>query len=104
MTTSIIKRTLSLVGLVLLAGAPILAFRQVTDELGRRVTVPDDPQRIICLAPSVTETVYALGLGSEVVGVTDYTDYPPEARSKPRVGGPDNPSLEKVVSLHPDLV
>jgi ABC-type Fe3+-hydroxamate transport system substrate-binding protein len=103
-TASLIKRTIGLLGVVLLASAPILAFRQVTDELGRRVTVPGDPHRIICLAPSVTETVYALGLGSEVVGVTDYTDYPPEARSKPRVGGPDNPSLEKIISLHPDLV
>lgn len=104
MTASIIKRTLGLWGLVLLACVPILAFRQVTDELGRRITVPDDPRRIVCLAPSVTETVYALGLGDEVVGISDYTDYPPGARSKPSVGGPSNPSIEKIVSLRPDLV
>lgn len=104
MTASIIKRTLGLWGLVLLACVPILAFRQVTDELGRRITVPDDPHRIVCLAPSVTETVYALGLGDEVVGISDYTDYPPGARSKPSVGGPSNPSIEKIVSLRPDLV
>lgn len=104
MTVGMIKRAIGLLGLVLLACTLVFAVRQVTDEAGQRVIVPDDPHRIICLAPSITETVYALGLGDKVVGITDYTDYPPEARSKPRVGGPANPSLEKIISLHPDLV
>jgi iron complex transport system substrate-binding protein len=56
------------------------------------------------LAPSLTETVYALGLGAAVVGVTDFTDDPPDAKTKPSVGGLDDASLEKIVSLHPDLV
>lgn len=84
--------------------APLVASRQVSDELGRRVTVPDHPHRIVCLAPSLTETVYALGMGAAVVGITDFTDYPPEALSKPSVGGLDDASVEKIVSLHPDLV
>ena len=96
-------------GVVLLAfclfvSAPLFASRQLVDELGRHEVLPDQPHRIVCLAPSLAETVYALGLGDLVVGVTDFTDFPPEARSKPSVGSLDNPSVEKIISLHPDLV
>ena len=97
-------RLVTTVGLLLVACAPVLAARELVDELGRRVAVPDDPHRIICLAPSLTETVYALGLGEAVVGVTEYTDYPPEARAKPSVGGLTDASMEKIVALHPELV
>jgi ABC-type Fe3+-hydroxamate transport system substrate-binding protein len=79
------------------------AQRQVQDELGRTMTVPDKPHRIVCLTPSVTDTVYALGAGADVVGVSDYTKYPPEAVRKPSVGQVLNPSIEAVVALHPDL-
>jgi len=78
--------------------------RQVTDQTGRRVNIPDNPQRLISLAPSITEIVYALGLGDRLVGDTDYCDYPPEAKRKPHVGAMLNPSLEKIVALKPDLV
>lgn len=98
------KRAAILAGWSLLMCAPMLASRGLKDELGRHVTLPDNPQRVVCLAPSLTETVYALGLGKVVVGITDYTDYPPEAQAKPSVGGLTDPSLEKIVSLHPDLV
>ena len=87
----------------LLAASAALA-RDVTDQTGRRVNVPDHPQRIVSLAPSITETLYALGLGDRLVGDTDYCDYPPEARAKPHVGAMLNPSLEKIVALKPDLV
>jgi iron complex transport system substrate-binding protein len=62
------------------------------------------PQRIISLAPSVTETLFALGLGDRVVGVTRYCDYPPEALQKPCVGGYFHPNFEAVVALNPDLI
>src|SRR5579863_1519123 len=78
--------------------------RMLTDETGRRVNVPEHPERLISLAPSITETIYALGLGDRLVGDTDYCDYPPEAKLKPHVGAVLNPSLEKIVSLKPDLV
>jgi len=81
-----------------------LTARQLKDELGRVVHVPDHPRRLVCLTPSLTETDYALGLGEAVVGITDFTEYPPEARTKPSVGGPSDASLEKIVSLRPDLV
>jgi iron complex transport system substrate-binding protein len=91
---------------VLIAGScvPALASRRVTDELGRTVVVPDQPQRIVCLTPSLTETVYELGAGDLIAGVSDFTTFPAEARSKPSVGGLIDPSVEKIVSLQPDLI
>jgi iron complex transport system substrate-binding protein len=79
-------------------------FRQVTDEIGRTIRVPQDIRRIVSLAPNLTETIYALGLQDRLVGDTDYCDYPPEAQQKPKVGGAINPSLEAIAALHPDLV
>jgi iron complex transport system substrate-binding protein len=83
---------------------PAFAARTVTDELGRTVEVPDHPHRLVCLLPNVVDDVYALGAGADVVAVTDYVKYPAEARSKPSVGLPLTPSMEKILSLHPDLV
>ena len=89
-----------LLGIFAAAGSP----RIITDQTGRQVNVPDHPQRLISLAPSITETLYALGLGDRIVGDTTYCDYPPQARLKPHVGALLNPSLEKIVALKPDLV
>src|SRR3984957_7398783 len=80
------------------------ASRVLTDETGRKVTVPDHPHRIVCLVPSVTDTVFALGSGDDVVAVSDYTNYPPAALKKPSIGGLVHPSLETILSFHPDLV
>ena len=76
----------------------------VTDDLGRKVTIKAEPQRIISLAPSNTEVLFFLGLGDRVVGVTTYCDYPEAAKVIPKIGGFKDPSLEKVVALKPDLV
>jgi iron complex transport system substrate-binding protein len=86
--------------------APITApaSRIVSDETGRKVTLPDHPHRVVCLVPSVTDTVFALGSGEDVVAVSDYTTYPPAALKKPSIGGLVNPSIETVLSFHPDLV
>jgi iron complex transport system substrate-binding protein len=62
------------------------------------------PRRIVSTAPSLTETLYALGAGDRVVGVTTWCRYPQEARGKPKIGGYSNPSVEAIVALHPDLV
>ena len=97
-------RRITSVGLLLLLSVQSLVSRDLIDEVGRHVDVPQDPHRIICLAPSITETVFALGKGAQVVAVTDYTEYPPEARLKTSVGGLIDPSIEKIVSLRPDLV
>lgn len=75
----------------------------VTDDLGHSVRFTTSPQRIISLAPALTEMLFSLGLDDRIVGVTDYCNYPAAAMTKPRVGGL-NPNLEKIISLHPDLI
>jgi iron complex transport system substrate-binding protein len=80
------------------------AGRELTDEVGRRVQVPQEVGRVVSLAPNLTEIVFALGDGNHLAGDTDYCDYPAEAVQKPHVGGPVNPNLEEIVSLMPDLV
>lgn len=77
---------------------------RVRDDMGRLVVVPAEPKRIICLLPSFTETVFALGLGERVIAVDDYSDYPPEARRLPKLGGMYDTQIEPALSLHPDLV
>ena len=75
------------------------------DDAGREVAVPDQVHRVVSLSPSLTNTVYALGAQSDLVGITNYTVYPPEAaHEKPSVGAVVDPSLEKIVALHPDMV
>jgi iron complex transport system substrate-binding protein len=80
------------------------ATRELVDEMGRSVRIPTSPARIISLAPSITETLYALGLQDRLVGDTDFCDYPADAQKKPKVGGIINPNLEEIAALHPDLV
>lgn len=76
----------------------------IIDDLGRTVQIAKLPQRIVSLAPSNTEILYALGLEDKLVGTTDYCDYPEAAKSKPRVASYTTPNLEKVVSVQPDLI
>jgi len=75
----------------------------VVDDAGRTVEIAKAPQRLVSLAPSNTEILFALGLGDKVVGVTDFCDYPEEAKAIEKVGGIE-PNLEKIVDLDPDLV
>jgi iron complex transport system substrate-binding protein len=86
------------------AAAPNGVARVVTDEVGRTVSVPADVRRIVTLAPNLTEIVYALGLDDRLAGDTNYCETPPAAKLKPHVGDPQDPSLEAIVALHPDLV
>jgi len=75
----------------------------VKDDSGTLVKLDHYPQRIISLAPSNTEILYALGLGDRVVGVTTYDDYPPEVKKKAKIGDLQG-NLEQIVSMKPDLV
>lgn len=78
----------------------------------QRFDMPERPEispgwrceRIVSMAPSLTETLYALGLGDRVVGVTRYCKYPPDVADKPRIGGYFDPNFEAILALHPDLV
>jgi iron complex transport system substrate-binding protein len=79
-------------------------MRNVTDEMGRKIEIPQTIHRVVSLAPSITETLYALGVQDRLVADSDYCDYPPEAKQKPHVGGTITPSIEMIASLHPDVV
>jgi iron complex transport system substrate-binding protein len=75
----------------------------VTDQVGRTLVIPDNPTRVIALAPSITEIIYDLGQEKRLVGVTQYSTYPPEAQFLPRVGSYVRLDIEKIVALKPDL-
>ncbi len=76
----------------------------LTDDAGRKVAIAQPPRRIVSLAPSNTEILFALGLGSQVVGVDQYSDYPPQAWQKPRFGNFSNPGVEQIIGAGPDLI
>lgn len=77
---------------------------QITDSFGRVITLTTKPERIISLGPNVTETLFALGLGKNVVGRTDYCDFPAEVINIPSIGKLTTPSIETIIDLDPDLV
>lgn len=74
------------------------------DSLNRSVTVKKAPTRIISISPATTEILFALGLGPKVVGVTNWCDYPAEAKKREKIGTFSDPSVEKIVALQPDLI
>ena len=97
-------RILWLTSLAVIISMPIQATAdEVVDQLARRVVVPDDPLRVISLAPSITEIVYALGQENRLKGVTRYSDYPREATKIPRIGSYVRLDIERIVALNPDL-
>lgn len=75
-----------------------------TDSMGNEVVIESEPKRIISVAPSITETIYALGKEGNLVGRTDYCDYPEEAKNVESIGSLTNPDVEKIVELKPDVV
>ena len=90
----------------ILTGMPFMANvseKTFTDDVGRRVYLAKPARRVVSLAPSVTEILFAVGLDSEVAGVTTFCDYPPEAKAKPKVGSSIQ-NLEAIIGLKPDLV
>ena len=82
---------------------PALAL-QLVDDRGVTVSLPQKPQRIVSLLPSLTETVCELGACQRLVGVDRYSNYPASVRGLPQLGGGLDPSVEAVVALRPDLV
>lgn len=90
-----------LVALLLLPS--LCPARTLVDQAGRSVELPDRPQRVVSLAPNITEVVYALGCQELLKGTTQYSDDPPEAKKLPRVGSYVQLDVEKIVALKPDL-
>ena len=80
------------------------ATREVTDEAGRRVRLATHIDRIVSLAPNLTEIVYAVGAGDRLVGDTEYCDYPAPARNVAKVGDTIHPSIERIIALKPQIV
>lgn len=78
--------------------------REVTDDLGRNVRVPERIERAISLAPSLTEMIFAIGAGDRLVGVTTYCDFPPEAQAIQKVSDTQTPNIENIVALNPEVV
>ncbi|MCP5054261.1 MAG: ABC transporter substrate-binding protein, partial [bacterium] len=77
--------------------------KTVKDQLGRLLTLPDNPRRVIALAPNITEIIFALGQEHRLKGATRFSDFPPEAATLARVGSYIHLDLEKIVALNPDL-
>jgi iron complex transport system substrate-binding protein len=96
-------RVIAIAVTLVLTAIPARALT-VVDMLGREVTLPAPPRRIVSLVPSATELIYALGGEDRLVGRTDFCDYPPAVKDKPSVGGMVAPNLEIVAALKPDLV
>src|SRR5207244_6044912 len=77
---------------------------RVRDEAGREVELPRRIDRIISLAPNLTEIVYAVGAGDQLVGNTEFCDYPAEAKSVAKIGDTMHPSVERIIALKPQIV
>ncbi|MFO7667374.1 MAG: cobalamin-binding protein [Desulfobacterales bacterium] len=89
--------------ILLCFGEPSATAGLVTDQLGRKVLIPENPQRIISLAPNITEIIFALNCENRLKGVTLHCDFPIEAKLLPKVGSYVGLDLEKIVALKPDL-
>jgi len=100
------KKRIHAVFLLFTINALVLGAQEkiIKDDLGFPHTLISPPQRIISLAPNITEILFALGSGEKVVGVTRYCDYPEEAIKREKVGGLVDPNLEKIIALNPDLI
>jgi len=101
--TVVVLAAMAIAAWVVVDTPPAAAFT-TRDMLGRDVTLAAPPKRIVSLVPSVTEILYALSAEPLLVGVTDFCDFPPEAKRQPKVGGMVAPSLEAIIALKPDLV
>ena len=98
------KKTLLLILLGVFFGVEVARARVVTDEVGRTVLLPEQVNRIVSLAPSITEIIFAVGAGERLVGVSHFSNYPVQAASLTKVGSYIQPSIEKILVLRPDLV
>jgi iron complex transport system substrate-binding protein len=101
------SRSFRIVGVILawtLINGPAWSDIKVIDDTGQAITLQMPAQRIVSLAPNITELLFALDAGAAVVGTSEFSDYPEAARAIPRVGGGGGLDLEAILALHPDLV
>ncbi len=100
---SFIRKIFLLVVICLVSGA-VYAEVRVTDDAGQLLVLERPARRIVSLAPHITELLFAAGAGGSVVGVSEYSDFPEQARQLPRIGGGGGLDVEAIVALQPDLV
>jgi len=84
--------------------SPSTNARRITDDAGREVVLPAKVDRVISLAPNLTEIVFAIGAGRSLVGDTTYCDYPVDAKNIEKVGDTQHPNLERIIALKPQVV
>ena len=82
----------------------VVSTHEVTDDLGRTVTLPRKITRIVSLAPNLTENIFAVGAGDRLVGVTTFCNYPEQAKEIAKIGDTMTPNMESIVALKPDVV
>ena len=86
------------------AQADLPPTREVTDDLGRTIKIPQHVERAVSLAPNLTENIFAVGAGRKLVGVTSYCDYPEEAKQIAKIGDTISPNMETIIALKPQIV
>ncbi|MDH5785960.1 MAG: cobalamin-binding protein [Chromatiales bacterium] len=92
------------ISIVMLLSSLTVQAIEVVDDSGHTVTLEAPAQRIISLAPHITEQLFAIGAGERIVGAVEYSDYPEAAKQIPRIGGYTGFDLERILSLRPDLI
>lgn len=83
---------------------PPTATREITDDLNRKLKIPENVTRVISLAPSLTEIVFAVGGGDKLVGRTDFCNFPEEAKKITSIGDTLKPNIENIIALKPQVV
>lgn len=78
--------------------------REIKDDLGRIIRIPEKVERVVSLAPNLTENIFAIGAGDKLVGVTSFCNYPEEAKKIPKIGDTMNPNMETIITLKPQIV
>lgn len=78
--------------------------REITDDLGRAVRIPEKIERAVSLAPNLTENIFAVGAGNRLVGVTTFCNFPEEAKKIQKIGDTMNPNMETIIALKPQIV
>lgn len=78
--------------------------REISDDLGRRIKIPERVERVVSLAPNLTENIFAVGAGDRLIGVTSFCNYPSEAQKIQKVGDTISPNIETIIALKPQIV
>ncbi len=81
-----------------------IIMRDITDDLGREIRIPEKVERVVSLAPNLTESIFAVGAGDRLVGVTTFCNYPEAAQKIQKVGDTMNPNMETIIALKPQIV